>query len=108
MKVYCWERLKEQVMLRVADKFPTDSSSVLVAKLYALLASLEHGADPSWKRNYDNLYELCAQRVRAWDIRRAKSLLDLFPGIIPAKFANQIPTAEISDQSGDWVLIYEE
>ena len=59
----------------------------------------------NWREVEPELREKCYSIIANWDIRRAKTLIDLFPSMMPKQCLNVIPKAEY-DEKGDWVLIF--
>jgi len=103
MRVYKWENLKLKACQRLSEY-----SNNQIA-LYGLLQSLEQnltGMDlKSWRNNSRDIREKAWNIIENWDIRKAKTLINLFPAIIAYKYRNETPICDYND-NGSWCLIY--
>lgn len=102
-----WDTLKEKALMCIGPKFQMGMPDSHVAA-YALLGGLGDGSF-NWKKNYDELWERCKAIVERWDVRRAKALIDLFPGIVPKRFVGRVPRCYMADTpNADWIVEFEE
>ena len=95
-----WETLKRKV--EDSAWHPCFMESIAP---YAILMSLEQEHPRRWRDNAEVLRNLFVRTVRNWDIRRAKALVELFPDIVPRRYAGVTPVAEMDDR-GEWILVF--
>lgn len=53
-----------------------------------------------WKKEYGNMQEVVWETIANWDIRRAKELCTLFPGIV----AKDCTFTYEYNEKGEWVI----
>lgn len=106
MNTYKWDKMKEKA---IANYFGVDKHDFafrwhqLVP--YGLIAGAADGSF-DWKKNLEEMRNQAIQLIEKWDIRRVKTLIELFPTIVSVKDGNRMPFVDI-DEKGDWVVSFE-
>ena len=96
-----WDKLKEKAILAAVGNL--EYTCEMAAPL-ALIAGIGDGTY-DWKRNSREMREAVIRVIEKWDIRRAKALIDLFPGIVPKRCAGKVPECFMAEDGG-WTLEY--
>lgn len=99
-----WESLKRNAVL-----IAVGNESYIYEKLapYALLAGLGD-AKCDWKRHAIELRNEAIRIIENWDIRRAKALIDLFPGVVPKYCVSKVPVCFMADnENADWMVEFQ-
>lgn len=96
-----WETLKEKAILVAVGNV---EYVCMNAAPLALIAGVADGTF-DWKTNAGKMREAVIKVVERWDVRRAKALIDLFPGIVPRRFVGMVPVCYVEDTpSADWIV----
>ena len=100
-----WENLKEKAILAAVGNVP-----YVYEKLapYALLMGIENGRF-GWRKQAENLRNEAIRVIERWDVRRAKELVDLFPGIVPKRHIGKVPVCYMADDDkAAWMVEFKE
>lgn len=97
-----WETLKKRAKksLEGNQKFLDESA------LAAMDALREKAEFADWRGTAEEFRDEVFKYIDRWDIRCAMKLVKAFPWILPAKYHETTPCAEMNENS-DWVLIFE-
>ena len=105
MKVMKWENVKLKCQ-QAMNVEPCNIFSGNFSKAYwATVIGVSLAEKKNWREVEPELREKCYSIIADWDIRRAKTLIDLFPHMMPKQCLNKIPVADM-DEKGDWCLIF--
>jgi hypothetical protein len=101
-----WETLKDKAATAaVGHDLPYTYEKLAP---YGLLACIENMAG-DLRGRVEELKTRTRQVIAAWDIRRVKTLIELFPGIVPVKFAKSTPTCFMADDAhAEWFVEFGE
>lgn len=99
-----WEKLKEKAILMAVGNVPSVYEKLAP---YALLMGVASG-DFGWRKNAEILRDETIKIIENWDIRRAKALIDLFPGVVPKYCLNKVPSCYMADNENmDWMVEFQ-
>jgi len=62
-----------------------------------------------WRMRSLEMRRKVAKVIENWDVRRAKALVDLFPGAVPKRCLGLVPRCYVADDGkGEWMVEFEE
>ena len=98
-----FESLKKKALDIMGGKFGTCMPNVITAS-YALAMGIDKGTI-GWRKNYDELWEICKQTINRWDIRMVSKLIECFPGIVPERCLGKKPVCYMADdENATWMV----
>ena|ERR1039457_6625761 len=101
-----WDTLKSKaIAIAVGNK---EYVEIWKAGPYALLAGVGDGTF-DWRKNAIEMRKEVIRIIERWDVRRAKALIDLFPGIVPKRCWGRVPVCFIADtEKAHWMVGFPE
>lgn len=108
MSIYKWQgivRNAECLVGTLGIGCWTTNSICMAAQLQFVEQLITKEPVKGWRENAKEITEKAQAICRNWDIRRAKTLLDIFPQLIAKKYRGQTPIASYDDK-GNWVLVF--
>lgn len=98
--VKSWARMKIDAAICAVGYIP---EIYIQLAPYALLMGIESGKF-GWRKQAEELRAEAIRIIEHWDIRRAKALIDLFPGIVPRNCLGKTPVCYIADNTkAEWL-----
>lgn len=108
MKTYKWQtitRNAECIVGTLASGCWTTNSICMAGQLQFIEQLITKEPVKTWGENCKEIAKKAQSICRNWDIRNAKTLLDIFPQLIAKKYRGQTPTASY-DEKGNWILAF--
>lgn len=100
-----WERMKRDAVLIAVGNIPYVYEKMAP---YALLMGIETGRF-GWRKQAEELRDAAIRIIEHWDVRRAKALVDLFPGIVPQRCVGKVPVCYMADnEKAEWMVEFPE
>jgi hypothetical protein len=118
MKTMKWDTIKREAVL-----IAVGNESYIYENLapYAILAGIadmslgfsrpDKNSSPrlgfGWRKNAVELRNKAIHIIEHWDIRRVKSLIDLFPGCVPKYCLGKVPECYVADNDkAEWMVCF--
>lgn len=96
-----FDALKEKAILAAVGNIPYCYEKLAP---WAILAGIESGKY-GWRKNAEEIREKVIRIIERWDVRRVKALIELFPSIVPQKYAKASVQCYMEDnENADWVM----
>ena len=102
-----FDTLKSKALLCLGAKFASSCGFNSDIAVVALMAAVEANC-ADWRQQYENLYEACRHRIDNWDVRCVTKLIAAFPGIVPQRCRDRVPSCYIEDSDASpWICAWE-
>lgn len=99
-----WETLKRKAIELVSDYYnPTYSDLMTTQTFNGLLYAVVYGQPP--KKVLQEGKQWAVNLIKAWDIRRSRKLIEIFPAIVP-EFYRDLPMKAEYNEEGEWVITF--
>ena len=109
---YKWETLKKKAILVAVGNCEYFCEKVAPLAIIEAVQERKFGGRDhknGWRLRSLAMRQKVIQIIERWDVRRAKSLIDLFPGIVSDRFMGQVPVCYIADnKNADWMVEFRE